>query len=138
MALFSWTGSRPANLGIRESRLAPCPASPNCVSSDEAAGAHHVAALALAQPPEQAWRAARAAVRRLARTTIISESDHYLHAECASAVFGFIDDLELHFRPAQNIIAVRSAARVGYSDFGVNRRRVEQLRASLAEIGAVR
>ena len=70
-------------------------------------------------------------VAGLPRTKIIRQTDNYLHAECSSAVFGFVDDLELHLRPEQNLIAVRSAARLGRSDLGVNRKRVEKLRSLL-------
>jgi uncharacterized protein (DUF1499 family) len=83
-------------------------------------------------PPEQVWPAVRAAVLSLPRTQIVAESGDYLHAECSSAVFGFVDDLELHLRPQGGLIAVRSASRLGYRDFGVNRKRVEKLRAVLA------
>lgn len=138
MPLFSCTGTRPANLGIHDSRLAPCPSSPNCVSSDAADATHLVAALEPAVPAAQAWQAARAAVAAMPRTRIVGESDVYLHAECRSAVFGFVDDLELHLRTAQNLIGIRSAARLGYSDLGVNRRRVENLRASLINQGVLR
>ena len=69
---------------------------------------------------------------------IISLTDEYIHAECTSAVFGFVDDLELHLRPQEKLIAVRSAARLGYSDLGVNRKRVESLRAALRERGVIR
>jgi uncharacterized protein (DUF1499 family) len=137
MALFSCAGTRPDNLGIKESKLAACPSTPNCVSSD-AADEHAVAPFALAQPAGDAWRAARSAVAALPRTTIIALTDDYLRAECRSLVFGFVDDLELHLRPAENAIAVRSASRLGRSDLGVNRRRVERLRRSLQENGVVR
>jgi uncharacterized protein (DUF1499 family) len=89
-------------------------------------------------PPEQAWPAARAAVLSLPRTQIVAESANYLHAECSSAVFGFVDDLELHLRPKSGLIAVRSASRLGYRDFGVNRKRIEKLRAVLAAHGIVK
>jgi uncharacterized protein (DUF1499 family) len=65
----------------------------------------------------------------------VNETSGYLHAECRSALLGFVDDLELHLRPSEGVIAVRSASRLGYSDFGVNRRRVEVLRASLISRG---
>ena len=65
-------------------------------------------------------------------------TDDYIHAECSSAVFGFVDDLELHLRAAQKLIAVRSASRLGHSDFGVNRKRVENLRTRLQKQGVVR
>jgi uncharacterized protein (DUF1499 family) len=91
--------------------------------------------LILSTPHERAWEAARSAVLSLPRTQIVSESKGYLHAECRSGVFGFVDDLELHLRPQSDSIAVRSASRLGYSDFGVNRKRVESLRAALAAHG---
>jgi uncharacterized protein (DUF1499 family) len=69
---------------------------------------------------------------------VVEEATNYLHAQCASALFGFVDDLELHLRASANLIAVRSASRVGHSDMGVNRRRVERLRAALRARGVVR
>lgn len=88
--------------------------------------------------PGEGWRAARTAIDGLPRTQIVSSTDEYLHVECRSAVFGFVDDLELHLRPQEKLIAVRSAARLGHSDFGVNRKRVEGLRAVLRERGVIR
>jgi uncharacterized protein (DUF1499 family) len=110
----------------------PCPASPNCVCSDDASPRHVIASLRFTGPVDQAWSAAKQAVRALPGTRIISEKDDYLHAESTSALFGFVDDLELHLRREAGEIAVRSASRLGRSDFGVNRRRVERLRAALA------
>jgi uncharacterized protein (DUF1499 family) len=124
--------------GVREGRLAPCAGSPNCVSSDAGDAQHGIAPLALAAPAADAWRAARDAVAALPRTAIVAESAGYLHAECRSALFRFVDDLELHLRDAEGVIAVRSASRVGYSDLGVNRRRVEALRSALRARGVVR
>ena len=65
-------------------------------------------------------------------------TDTTLHAECRSRVFRFVDDLDLHLRAEEKIIAVRSASRLGYSDLGVNRNRVEAQRAKLKERGAIR
>jgi uncharacterized protein (DUF1499 family) len=138
MALFSFTGARPGNLGVRSGRLSPCPCSPNCVCTDADDQDHNILAFELALPAADGWRAAHAAVAKLPRTTIVTQSSDYLHAECASRIFGFVDDLELQLRPAQNAIAVRSAARLGHSDFGVNRKRVEGLRALLKKQGVIR
>lgn len=138
MPLFSCSGSGPTNLGVKNSRLAPCPSTPNCVSSDADDTSHFASAFQLLSPAPNAWRAAHTALLSLPRTKIIAETEDYLHAECSSAVFGFVDDLELHLRPEQRIIAVRSAARLGYSDFGVNRKRVEKLRFLLAQQGVIR
>ncbi len=138
MALLSCAGRVPQNLGVEAGRLAPCPASPNCVSSDAPDRAHAVDPLALAAAPTTAWRQAVAAVRALPRTRVVQEGDDYLHAECRSALMGFVDDLELHLRPDAGAIAVRSASRVGYGDLGVNRRRVENLRAELVRRGVAK
>ena len=136
MGLFP--GRRPAELGVRDGRLAPCPTSPNCVSSFEPAAdaEHHVAPLAF--PPgargdaAAAWVVLERAVRGIERTTVITLRPEYLHAECASAMMGFVDDLECLLDRAAQVIHVRSASRVGYSDFGVNRKRIELLRTRLA------
>ena len=137
MPLFSCSGTRPTSLGVRDGRLSACPASPNCVSSDAVDDAHGVAPFQLIVPPQEGWRSIRSAVEGLPRTKIISFTDDYIYAECASAVFGFVDDLELHLRPAEKLIAVRSASRLGYSDLGVNRQRVEGLRSALRERGII-
>ncbi len=76
-------------------------------------------------------------VAALPRTKIITSKNDYLHAECRSALFGFVDDLELHLRPGEKMMAVRSASRLGYADFGVNRKRVEQLHSELLRKGLI-
>jgi uncharacterized protein (DUF1499 family) len=126
------------NLGLHDSRLGACPASPNCVSSDAGDPEHRIPPFELAVPAPEAWNAARLAVAGLPRTVVITETSDFLHAECSSALFGFVDDLELHLRGSQGLIAVRSASRTGYDDLGVNRRRVERLRGLLVEQGLVR
>lgn len=118
--------------------LEPCPNKPNCVSSDAPDRAHRVEPFELTAAPEQAWKAARAAVAALPRTTITAESDTALHAECRSLLLGFVDDLDLRLRRAEGVIAVRSASRVGYGDLGVNRKRVEHLRGTLRKRGVAR
>lgn len=133
ISLVACSGNRPSNLGISTTGLAPCPASPNCVSSTAHDLEHQIAALQFSVPADQAWRVVRKLVAELPRTRIVSEQSNYLHAECRSGLFGFVDDLELHLRPAEGIIALRSAARLGYSDFGVNRQRIEDLRTTLSK-----
>ena len=138
MRLFSFAGVRPGNLGVRAGRLSPCPCSPNCVSSDADDSAHNVPVFALALPGAAGWQAVKQAVLQLPRTTPVDDTDDYLHAECRSTFFGFVDDLELCLRADGKSIAVRSAARLGYSDLGVNRKRVEVLREVLRERGIIR
>ncbi|MCK5826399.1 MAG: DUF1499 domain-containing protein [Desulfuromusa sp.] len=118
--------------------MGPCPSSPNCFSSDDHDSDHIIAPFQLVKPANEVWPVVREIVSELPRTRIMKETEDYLHAECRSFLFGFVDDLELHLRPANEIIAVRSAARSGYSDFGVNRRRIESLRAALLSRGMIR
>ena len=133
MPLISLAGKPPSNLGVSDGGLAACPSSPNCVSSDASDRAHQVPPLQLAVAPAQAWDVARELVSQMPRTHIVKETADYIHAECRSSLLGFVDDLELHLRASDGIIAVRSASRLGYSDLGVNRRRVESLRDLLIE-----
>jgi uncharacterized protein (DUF1499 family) len=138
MSLSSCGGKRPRDLGASDAGLAACPASPNCVSSDARDPAHRIEPFALATSPDAAWQVIREEVADLRRTTMVVATEGYLHAECASALFGFVDDLELQLRPSSDLVAVRSASRVGHSDLGANRRRVERLRESLRRRGVVR
>lgn len=133
MTLFSCAGKRPSDIGVTNGRLAPCPSSPNCVSSEAADRTHAVAPFDLATEPDLAWSGARQAVLELPRTEIVVDEPGYLHAECRSALMGFVDDLELQLRSGASRIEVRSASRLGYGDLGVNRRRVERLRVTLRE-----
>jgi uncharacterized protein (DUF1499 family) len=133
MPVFAAQGIEPM-----PARLASCPDSPNCVSSDATDPSHRVPPFAIILPAKEAWRLVREAVNDIPRTTITEITDSYLHAECRSMVFRFVDDLELELRPAEGIIAVRSASRTGYSDFGVNRSRVERLRSALQSRGLVK
>ena len=128
MTLFSCAGSQPADIGVDEGRLAPCPSSPNCVSSDAQPGLHQTKPLRFDGDSATAWKFAEAAVGQLPRTRVIRLEPDYLHAECRSALMGFVDDLELYLRADEGTIAVRSASRLGWSDMGVNRRRVDAVR----------
>ncbi len=138
MPLFSISGERPRDLGISDGRLARCPSSPNCVSSDARDEAHQVAPFQIAAPAARTWEAVREVVAAMPRTTVVSDSGEYRHAECRSLLLGFVDDLELHLRPIDGILAVRSASRVGYSDLGVNAGRVESLRQRLQVFGVIK
>jgi len=138
MALFSCAGKRPADLGVIEGRLRPCPDSPNCVSTAADDTAHRVAPFDLAVAPEAAWPAVQAAVAAIPRSEVVTATAGYLHAEVSSVVFGFVDDLEVYLPEEGKTLIVRSASRLGHSDLGVNRRRVEALRAMLVAGGVVR
>lgn len=130
-AVLSFTAKPPANLGLRDGRLAPCPATPNCVSSTASDPQHAIAPFVLDRSPGAAKEELRQATARLPRAKLITDRENYLHFEFRSLVFRFVDDVEFHLDETAKLIHVRSASRVGHSDFGVNRRRVEAIRAQL-------
>lgn len=136
--LPSCGGERPSNLGVTDGALAPCPATPNCVSSDASDEDQYVEPFTLVGPSEAAWKDVRDAVRDLPRVTVMEESDNYLRAEFVSSIFRFVDDVELHRREPSDIVAIRSASRLGKSDLGANRKRVERIGEMLRSQGIIR
>jgi uncharacterized protein (DUF1499 family) len=128
----------PDSTGIQKGLLAPCPDRPNCVSSDAEDQAHRIDPLVIGSDPGKFWETLQTVLRTRPRTRIVAVTDDYLHAEEKSRIFGFVDDIEFHLRPAEGIAAVRSASRTGYSDLGVNRKRIEQIRAELKAKGVAR
>ena len=132
------SGSRPDTLGVADLRLATCPSTPNCVCSDDRDSEHGIEPFRLDTDPKSAWDALQAVLSSTPRTRIVTRTSDYVHAEATSLVFRFVDDVEFHLRAEEAIIAVRSASRLGSSDFGVNRRRIERLRDRLTEAGAIR
>ncbi|MCC5649986.1 DUF1499 domain-containing protein [Nostoc sp. XA013] len=126
-----FAGKRPNNLGISNGKLAPCPNSPNCVSSQSTDAIHKIAPLTFTSTPEEAIANLKEIIQSLPRTKIISESQDYLYAEFKSALLGFVDDVEFYLDRNANVIQVRSASRLGQSDLGVNRQRIETIRGKL-------
>ena len=113
--------------------LAPCPASPNCVSSQATDTEHFTEPLRFTGNASLAWNRLIAALGTESRLSVIEDTGSYLHAEARSLVLRFVDDVEFVLDPEAGVIQVRSASRTGYSDFGVNRRRVERIRKAFSE-----
>jgi uncharacterized protein (DUF1499 family) len=133
VSLFSGCGgARPAGLGVKENRLSPCPTSPNCVSSQSDDEKHRIDPLRFASTPAEAMARLKKVVRAMKRTTGVRESPNYFHAEFATFL-GFVDDVEFYANESQKVIHLRSASRLGYWDLGVNRRRMEAIRAEFGK-----
>jgi len=109
--------------------LKPCPSSPNCVSSLADDAPHRVQPLSWTGDLAQAKARLRQAVLAAGDATFVEEGETYWHIEFRSRWFRFVDDVEFLFDRERRLIHVRAASRVGYSDFGVNRRRVEGIRS---------
>jgi uncharacterized protein (DUF1499 family) len=117
--------------GADSTHLSSCPESPNCVSTEALDNRHKIDKFHLKGDFSKSWLEIQRVVAALPRSIVVEADGTYLHATFKSRVFRFIDDLELFLNPSNGIISIRSAARTGYWDFGVNRRRVEQLRHKL-------
>ena len=129
--VFSW--KRPDNLGVKDGRLAPPKRTPNCVSSqgDPGDAEHYIAPIAFKGDTPAAMAAVRKAVEGMTGSTIIRAEGNYLYAEYRTKLMRFVDDVEFLHDAKAGVIHVRSASRLGRRDFGVNRARVEALRARI-------
>ena len=131
MTLSSGTQAKP----VTEKQMPSCPDSPNCVSSqadaDKDAG-HYIAPIRITGSTPGVWAALKSLLQSMPRVSLVSEKENYLYAEFASSTMGFVDDVEFVLDEKAGVIHVRSASRLGRSDFGVNRDRIETIRSRIA------
>ena len=129
--MFHFSGKRPANLGARDGQLAAPNSKPNNVSSQTGVNdtKHYIAPLQFSGDPATAFEKLVQLVRAQSGASVITRNGGYVHAEFSSPLMGFVDDVEFLLAPELGVIHVRSGARLGYADLGVNRKRVESLRA---------
>ena len=118
-------GEPPQDIGARDGRLIACPESPNCVSSYESSEEHSIAAL------DGNLNQIQQVLIAMDGANIVEQSSDYLYAEFTSSLMGYVDDVEFLYDAATNTTQVRSASRIGYSDMGANRSRVEAIRMQL-------
>jgi len=128
-----FAGKRPNYLGVKDGRLPRPRSTPNCVSSqaDPADQEHYIEPIRFRGAALDAIAAARKAVEGMARSTVVRHEGNYLYAEFKSKLMGFVDDVEFTFDEKAGVLHVRSASRLGRRDYGVNRQRVEALRARI-------
>ncbi len=112
--------------------LPPCPASPNCVSTEATRESQRVPTVPFTDAPAAAQVRAKAALLAEPRSTLTGERDGHLHAECKSFLFRFVDDVDIVVDSVARVYRFRSASRVGESDLGVNRKRIARIAARLA------
>jgi len=123
------SGKKPPYLGHKDGQLSSCPNSPNCVSS-QVLGKANISPIAFKGDANQAWQALTTVVQAYKGASMTEGNEQYMHFECRTPLLGFVDDVEFYLDGENKAIHVRSASRLGYSDLGKNRQRVEQLRAS--------
>ena len=138
LAVSGCGGRMPDDLGVRGGVFQPCPETPNCVSSFAMDVEHGIAAFEISGSSELAWQALEAELESRPRVELEKRRGDYLHAVFTSRLMRYRDDVEFHLNAEGDEIGIRSAARRGYSDMGVNRNRIESIRAALARRGVVR
>jgi uncharacterized protein (DUF1499 family) len=134
MGLFS--GTRPDNLGVHDARLAPPKPTPNNVNSQvdkNADSEHYIEPLRYTGDARRAWAALRQVIDGMPRVKVLKSEPDYLYAEFTTRLMRFVDDTEFYLDEKAGVIHVRSASRLGSGDFGVNRERIESIRAKLAQ-----
>ena len=129
-----FAGTPPTNLGVQSGQLALCRATPNCVSSQSADAEHSIEPFTYSSAPGKAFADLKTVIQSLDRTKVITETPNYLYAEFTSAIMGFVDDVEFYLDKEAKVIHVRSASRLGESDLGVNRQRIETIRTELNDL----
>jgi uncharacterized protein (DUF1499 family) len=113
--------------------LRPCPKTPNCVSTEATDRAHQIAPFRYSGSAAAAMENLRDAVQSVGRAKIVSNDGRMMRVEFRTALFGFVDDAVFVLDEASSTIRFRSASRVGRSDLGVNRRRMETIRRFLSQ-----
>ncbi len=120
------------DLGVHNARLLPCPETPNCVNSQSTDKEHYIKPLYFSGTKQEAKEHLLQILESEKRTKILIVQQNYILAEFTSFLFRFVDDVEFYFpeeHTGKTILHIRSASRTGYSDFGVNRKRIEKIRS---------
>ena len=118
---------------LGDGKLPPCPKSPNCVCSEHEGREHWIKPLTFSGESNAAWQRLIGILRKFPRTKIVAETADYMETRVRTRIFRFEDVLEFRLDHAANLIHVRSASQIGYSDLGANRWRVEAIRKLFRE-----
>ncbi len=131
---LSMTAPTPTHLGVHNGKLAKCPSSPNCVSTQADNLEQQMPVIPFDGDPDETLERIKSMVQSgFPRAMLVSEFDHYLHFEFKSLIFRFVDDVEFFVDDKASVVHFRSASRVGHSDLGANRKRMKQISESLSK-----
>ena len=120
--------------GSPDNQLAPCPSRPNCVCSHATLSRHAIAPLLVPESLEDPFGQLAQLMRDWPRARLVTQTANYLHVEVRTALFRFVDDVEFYWNATTALIHIRSASRLGYSDLGTNRRRLERIRHQFQQL----
>jgi uncharacterized protein (DUF1499 family) len=124
--LIGGCSSNPVAKGIVDGNLADCPSSPNCITSNASDADKQYDAFRYQGSPVQAKNKLLNVLKEFSNTNLITVDENYIHAEFTTSIMRFVDDGE--FLLEDGAIQVRSASRTGYSDFGKNRSRMDDIK----------
>jgi len=122
-------------LGIDSGKLKACPDTPNCVSSQAADEQHFIEPMLVLANPDETREIILKTLDEFSRVKVTDVQANYIHAEFTSMIFRFVDDVEFYFPTSEAGVVrvdIRSASRIGSSDLGVNRKRMEAIREKIA------
>lgn len=132
IAILCWNAfASPAAKGVSDGRLGELPDSPNCVSTQTNDTEKRMEPIAVPADAADIIGEVEAILSQMAGVTIVEQSGDYLHAEFVSSICRFVDDVEFYVDENESLLHFRSASRVGYSDLGVNRERMQKIRNRL-------
>ena len=129
LGLIGCQGTRPTDIGVKDGVLSPCPDKPNCVSSVAPQGRNQIEGFVLAGDHRAEFDRLKKTVAAMPNAAVVVDRPDYMHAEFTSSLMRFVDDLEIYFNEPAGRAEVRSASRLGFKDFDVNRDRVELIRS---------
>lgn len=132
LSVPTWAAA--SGLGVNNGSLSACPTSPNCVVSQNADPKHAINPIPYHVSRDQAREILLKVLSVVPRTEVVEQTDSYIHALSKSRIFKFVDDVEFYLPADESVIHLRSASRIGESDLGVNRRRMEQIRLALKDL----
>jgi len=134
IGLMVWArgAKRPTNLGVTNGQLAPCPGTPNCVATQNAAASQQLPPLPYTGSLAAAKTRLLKVVQNMPRVESLANQDKYLAFVFRSRLIGYPDDVEFLLDDAAKVILFRSASRLGKGDMGVNRARMEAIRQAFA------
>jgi uncharacterized protein (DUF1499 family) len=127
------SGSLPASIGD----FAPCPESPNCVSTKSSDAEHGIKSFKYLVSREKAKQSLLETVKKMSGAEVKINRDNFVHIEFTSSIFRFVDDVEFYFEE-DGVVNFRSASRVGRSDIGVNRNRMEEIRKQFFPVSGIK
>ena len=134
LLLLSACGLGGAELRGSDGKLQACDGGPHCVSSLSRDPEHHIEPFHYSGKREEARQALLRVLRNTPDAEVVTESPDYIHVEFTSPLMRYVDDVEFTLPSAENIIQVRSSSRIGYTDFGANRERIERLRLAFFQL----